>query len=235
MSRPPTAILLGAEAPRVLTIPMLAAVLSDRCKSPTRNTLFRWVREQVASGVLRPITRGLYLNQLVAPKPTAAEAAGFVRTGAVVSLQTVLGEAGITNSFPDVVTSVVPHERDHVPSVRPVQAADIEFRFHSMPVRLLDERAGQLEDRMDLDAKYPRATAEKALLDWLYLGESRYSRIAGPPLDVEVEQLNSRDCAGWPGPWSSPSNSKPGGHKSRDTISTPMWERILLTTCSPRS
>ena len=40
MSRPPKSILLGAEAPRVLTIPMLAAVLSDRRKPPARNTLF---------------------------------------------------------------------------------------------------------------------------------------------------------------------------------------------------
>lgn len=108
----------------------------------------------------------------------------------MVSLQTVLGEAGITNNFPDVVTSVVPHEPGRVPSVRPVKAADIEFRFHSMPARLLNDRAGELEDRMDLDVKYPRATPEKALLDWIYLGESRYSRIAGPPLDVEIECLS---------------------------------------------
>jgi hypothetical protein len=191
MPRTPTSILLGAEAPRVLTIPMLSAVLADRRKLPARNTLFRWVRDQVAGGALRPVTRGLYLNQLAAPKPTAAEAAGFIRTGAIVSLQTVLGEAGITNNFPDVVTSVLPHERGHVSSVRPVKAADIEFRFHSMPARLLDGRAGELEDRMDLDVKYPRATAEKALLDWLYLGASAYSKIAGPSLDLELGRLDA--------------------------------------------
>jgi hypothetical protein len=168
---------------------MLAAVLADRRKLPARNTLFRWVRNQVAGGALRPMTRGLYLNQLAAPRPAAAEAAGFIRTGAIVSLQTVLGEAGISNNFPDVVTSVLSHERGHVSSVRPVKAADIEFRFHSMPARLLDDRAGELEDRMDLDVKYPRATAEKALLDWLYLGASKYSKMAGPPLDLELERL----------------------------------------------
>ena len=128
MPRTPIAILLGAEAPRVLTIPMLAAILADRRKMRARNTLFRWVRDQVDSGVLRPMTRGLYLNQLAAPRPLAAEAAGFIRTGAIVSLQTVLGEAGITNNFPDLVTSVIPHERGRVPSVR---------------------------DRLDVDVKYP--------------------------------------------------------------------------------
>lgn len=136
------------------------------------------------------MTRGLYLNQLAAPRPLAAEAAGFIRTGAIVSLQTVLGEAGITNNFPDLVTSVIPHERGHVASVRPVKAADIEFRFHSMPARLLNEQVGELEDRLDLDFKYPRATPEKALLDWLYLGASPYSKIAGPPLDLEIDRLD---------------------------------------------
>lgn len=191
MSRAPTAILLGAEAPRVLTIPMLTAILADRRKPPARNTVFRWVRDQVASGVLRPMTRGLYLNQLAAPRPLAAEAAGFIRTGAIVSLQTVLGEAGITNNFPDLVTSVIPHDRGHVSSVRPVKAADIEFRFHSMPARLLNEQTGELEDRLDVDLKYPRATPEKALLDWLYLGASPYSKISGPPLDLEIERLDA--------------------------------------------
>ncbi len=191
MYRTPTSILLGAEAPRVLTVPMLAAALADRRKHPARNTLFRWLRDQVASGALRPVTRGLYLNQLAVPRPAAAEAAGFIRTGAIVSLQTVLGEAGITNNFPDVVTSVLPHDRDHVSSVRPAQAADTEFRFHSMPSRLLHEGAGNLGDRMDLDVKYPRATPEKSFLDWLYLGRSRYSTVASPPLDLEIERLDA--------------------------------------------
>lgn len=191
MAQTSTSILLGAEAPRVLTIPMIAAVLADRRKLRARNTVFRWVREQVANGALRPMTRGLYLNQLAAPRPTAAEAAGFIRTGAIVSLQTVLGEAGVTNNFSDVVTSVLPHEPGHVSSVRPVKAADIEFRFHSMPKRFLDDRAGEPEDRLDLDVKYARASAEKALLDWLYLGGSKYSKIAGPPLDLELERLDS--------------------------------------------
>jgi hypothetical protein len=189
MFRTPPSILLGAEAPRVLTIPMLAAVLADRRKVPARNTLFRWVRDQVAGGTLRPVTRGLYLNQLAAPRPAAAEATGFIRTGAVVSLQTVLGEAGITNNFSDVVTSVLPHEYGHVSSVRPVKAADTEFHFHSMPARLLGDRAGEAEDCLDPDFRYARATPEKALLDWLYLGMSKYSKIAGPPLDLELERL----------------------------------------------
>lgn len=182
-------ILLGANAPRVLTVPMIAAVLANRRKLPARNTLFRWIREQTESGALRQVTRGLYINQLARPLPTAADAAGFVRGGAIVSLQTVLGEAGVTNNYSDIVTCVVPYSKDQRPSVRPVKAERIEYRFHAMPARFLDEHAGQLEDRMDLDCKYPRATPEKALLDWIYLGASARTKIAGPSFDIDAGRL----------------------------------------------
>jgi len=73
--------------------------------------------------------------------------------------------------------------------VRPVKAERIEFRFHAMPARFLDEHAGDLEDRLDLDFKYPRATPEKALLDWIYLGASTRTKIAGPPFDIDADRL----------------------------------------------
>jgi hypothetical protein len=61
-----------------------------------------------------------------------------------------------------------------------------------MPLRLLDEEAGTLEDRMDLDALYPRASPEKALLDWLYLGNSPRTKLAPPPLDIDLTRLNAQ-------------------------------------------
>jgi hypothetical protein len=181
--------LLGADAPRVLTVPMIASVLADRRTVPARNTIFKWIRAQVGSGALRPVTRGLYINQLASPRPAAAEAAAFVRGGAIVSLQTVLGEAGVTNNYADIITCVVPQGPEQSPSVRPVRANQIEYRFHALPSRLLDSRAGQLEDRMDLDVQYPRATPEKALLDWIYLGASSRTKISPPPPDIDLGLL----------------------------------------------
>ena len=98
---------------------------------------FHWhflhLRAQRESGVLRPVTRGLYLNQLARPRPQAAEAAAYVRTGAVVSLQAVLGDAFVSNKYSDIVTCVVPIRDGVAPSNRPVKAERIEFRFHAMP------------------------------------------------------------------------------------------------------
>ena len=112
-----------------------------------------------------------------------------MRSGAIVSLQAVLGDSGVTNNYSDIITCVVPIRDGVAPSSRPVKASRIEFRFHAMPVRLLDERAGSLEDRLDLDVSYARATAEKALLDWIYLGGSPRTRMSGPPLDIALDRL----------------------------------------------
>ncbi len=193
MTRRTNPILLGAEAPRVLTVPMIAAALADRRRPMARGTLFRWIKAQTESSALRSVTRGLYLNQLAQPLPNLSEAAGYVRSDAIVSLQTVLGEAGVTNNYPDIVTAVLPifaHRSAH--SSRSVVAPGAEFRFHAMPARLLDERAGSPDDRLDADAEYARATPEKALLDWIYLGNSRFTRLTGPPLDLDLELLDRR-------------------------------------------
>lgn len=183
-------ILLGVDAPRVMTVPMLAAALSNGRALPARGTLFNWLKAQRESGVLRQVTRGLYLNQLAQPVPQAAEAAGYVRSGAIVSLQTVLGDAGVSNNYSDIITCVLPIRSGVAASSRPVRLDALEFRFHAMPEHLLDERAGALADRFDLDVHYPRTTPEKALLDWIYLGASPRTKLAGPPLDIDLDKLN---------------------------------------------
>jgi hypothetical protein len=175
-----------------MTVPMIAAAFADRRKKAARNTIFKWIRQQTDAGVLRPVTRGLYLNQLARPQPAAAEAANFVRSGAIVSLQTVLGDGGVTNSYSDIITSVLPVRGGVAQSSRPVVANGIEYRFHVMPSRLLDDEAGAVEDRMDLDVLYPQASPEKALMDWIYLGASPRTKLAPPPLDIDLERLDKR-------------------------------------------
>lgn len=50
-----------------------------------------------------------------------------------------------------------------------------------------------MEDRLDLDRgrAHPRATPEKALLDWLYLARSLRSTLSPPSLqDVDLSELD---------------------------------------------
>jgi len=166
------------------------AALADSRGLPDKKTVTRWIQAQRTAGVLRPVTRGLYLNNLARPQPQAAEAAAYIRSGAVVSLQTVLGDAGVSNNYSDIITSVLPIRGRVASSSRTVRAPSLEFRFHAMPERLLDERAGSLEDRFDLDVAYARASPEKALMDWIYLGASVRTKISSPALDMDFSKLN---------------------------------------------
>lgn len=195
MTRPSTPISLPDDAPRVLSVPMIAAALSDRRRPVARGTLFKWIRSQVTVGALRPMTRGLYLNRMAQPIPSAAEAAAYVRAGAIVSLQTVLREAGITSGYPEIVTCVVPIQSGVAPSSRPVRVESAEFQFHAMPVRLLNDEAGSIEDRLDPDVPYARASPEKALLDWIYLGASPRTKLAGPPPGIDLRRLDMKRLA----------------------------------------
>ena len=47
-----------------------------------------------------------------------------------------------------------------------------------------------LEDVQDLNFPYPRATPERALLDWVYLGASGRSRLSLPPFDIQLHEKN---------------------------------------------
>lgn len=64
-------------------------------------------------------------------------------------------------------------------------------RMCAMPLRVLEAGAGRLEDVQDLRYAYPRATPERALLDWIYLGASPRSRLAPPPGDIRLKGMNS--------------------------------------------
>jgi hypothetical protein len=129
------------------------------------------------------------LNRLINPPAQLCEAAVWLRPGAVVSLQTVLGDAGVWNNFTDWVTAVVPLSRRYTtPSLGRLEAAAGVFVFRGLPEVVL-EAAGE-EDRLVAGTTYRRATPEAALLHWLYLFKSPRSRMSEPPPDLDMAMLN---------------------------------------------
>ena len=151
----------------------------------------RWVHEAVGARRLQRVVRGLYLNQLISPPAQLCEAAVWLRPGAVVSLQTVLGDCGAWNNYTDWVTAVVPlSQRYTVPSLGRLETAAGTFVFRGMRESVLE--AGEEQDRLDVSKPYRRATPEAALLHWLYLSNSPRSDMSEPPLDLEVESLDAR-------------------------------------------
>src|SRR5690349_20780709 len=100
--------LAESDAARVLNTITLLRLAKHEKAQISRASLERWIRDALAVKRLIKVSRGLYLNRMTSPPAELAEAAGWLRPGAVVSLQTVLGDSGVWNNFTDVATAVVP-------------------------------------------------------------------------------------------------------------------------------
>ena len=101
--------LLAHDAPHVLTTGDLRGRLRMGMGAlPSTAALARWSRDLTRNGALQPVARGVFLNRLAGPAVHAAEAAQYLRRGAVVSLAWVLERSGALNNYGDTVTCVVP-------------------------------------------------------------------------------------------------------------------------------
>jgi hypothetical protein len=176
---------------RVLDKPSITRLANDVQPGVSEATVERWIQDSISAKRLNRIVRGLYLNQLINPPAQLSEAAVWLRPGAIVSLQTVLGDAGAWNNYTPWVTAVVPLSKRYVtPSLGRRETAAGTFVFRGLPESILE--AGREEDRLTADISYRRATPEAALLHWLYLSESPRSDMSKPPTDINLDSLNLR-------------------------------------------
>jgi hypothetical protein len=176
---------------RVLDKTSIVRVAEGVRSAVSEATVERWIQEVVSANRLQRVVRGLYLNRLINPPAQLCEAAVWLRPGAVISLQTVLGDAGVWNNFTDWVTAVVPLSRRYTtPSLGRLETSAGTFVFRGLPEGVLE--AGPSGDRLVGDATYRRATPEGALLHWLYLSNSPRSGMSAPPFDFDLGALNVR-------------------------------------------
>lgn len=187
-------LLMAPDSPGVLTTAMLHAfTTAGRADVPSRATFSRWVARLCATGRLQEVVRGVYLNRQAHADLSPAAAAHWVRHRSVVSLAWVLEQAHVTNNFGDTITCVIPIAPGWPnPQVGDRRTKAGTFRFFAMPADRVESPVMRPEDRLDLRFDYPRTTPEKALMDWLYLGASRRSRMTPPPLDLDVSLLDRR-------------------------------------------
>lgn len=109
--------------------------------------------------------------------------------GGVVSLLSVLGDAGITNNYTYQIWSVVSASADH-PSGTVVEgrddAAETVFRTFYMPDGVL--HAPDRADLIDPDYPYLRATADAALCHLVYIHlAGLFGRL---PWELELDDLD---------------------------------------------
>lgn len=185
--------LAAADAPAVLNRALLARFARTAKGRPVApSSLGYWLKTGKARGKLQAVQRGLFLNRWRRPAGTLADAAPWLRTDTVVSLNTVLGDAGVLNNPSHAVTAVVPLDRGAPPPRLGRQRTRAgSLHFFGLPRRILE--AGAAADRLSQQPPHdhPRATPEKALLDWLYLAASPRSHRTWPPRgDLDMDLLN---------------------------------------------
>jgi hypothetical protein len=140
-------------------------------------------------GVLTAVRKGVYLNNKAWPTPTFAEAACRIRSGAVVSLHTVLGDLGILNNSSSNVYSIVPAPEQGVqPNIASVEVEGTTFYFNKIKQNILE--AGDIEDRLVPMLSYDRATPEAAIVHWIYLASSHTSAMNEPDTQCDLAQLD---------------------------------------------
>jgi len=184
-------VLAEPSALRVLDTASIIQVAKSVRGDISKPSVERWIQDAVAANRLQRVVRGLFLNRLVAPPAQLCEAAVWLRPGAVISLQTVLGDSGVWNNYTPWVTAIVPlSSRYTTPSLGRVGTRGGTFVFRGVPERILE--GGAEHDRLVTGIDYRRATPEAALLHWLYLSGSPRSRMSIPPLDLDLGSLDSR-------------------------------------------
>ena len=173
------------DAPRVLTAPMLVRLADSERPGVSRGAVTLLAKELCEDGDLGRAARGLYLIRRLPVPACIAEAAPYIRRGAIVSLHSVLGDAGVLNNYTHDVWCVVPMSGRNTTSLRPSEGANgVSFVFRGIREERLFAPA-----RSDLlaDEPYPRATIEAALCHWLYLWKMPQSDMGKLPGDLDLE------------------------------------------------
>jgi hypothetical protein len=182
-------VLAEPSALRVLDTASIIQVAKNVRRDISKPSVERWIQEAVAANRLQRVVRGLFLNRLISPPAQLCEAAVWLRPGAVISLQTVLGDSGVWNNYTPWVTAVVPlSSRYTTPSLGRIETGGGTFVFRGISERILE--TGAERDRLVTGVDYRRATSEAALLHWLYLSGSPRSRMSTPPLDLDLGALD---------------------------------------------
>jgi hypothetical protein len=178
-------------APRVCSTEDLARLVQTARPNAAPATVRAAIDGLVEARALLKVSRGLYVNRRARPTVELAEAARHIRQGALVSLESVLGECGFLNNPAAIVTAVLPFRTNSVPNVGTVKTSGGQvFRFSALPERLFPRTEADQRSMLQAGRFFPVAKPEVAALHWLYLALSPRSPMREAPQDVDFSVLD---------------------------------------------
>lgn len=179
------------DAPRVMSLSELIEYAKDVAPDINERKAGLFIEQAASFGLLTNVRHGIWLNNNVFPTPTLSEAAHRIRKGAIVSLHTVLSDAGVLNNFTAEIYSVVPIPEAGTgpkPNLGTLEGGGTNFHFKGIKQSVLE--AGDEEDRIVPMLAYDRATPEAAIVHWMYLAHARGSSMNEPDTQCDMEQLD---------------------------------------------
>ena len=184
--------LLGAlpRAPRIFTAATFLAFAKTIRPDVSSATSRLLVGHLIRAQALRRVTQGTYLNRRTLPPAELYEAAPVIRTGAVLSLNSVLGEVGVINNPSRIVTCILPTSKLKSPKLGELKTEAGMFRFYGLAEHFFPANAE--DEREMLQPGRPCAVfrPEAAILQWLHLASLKRSTLGELPLDVDLELLD---------------------------------------------
>lgn len=182
--------LAEAHAPRVMNPQNLREWLGTQGVELGAPALISALAQWQTLGFVAKVRHGIYLNLRAQPCPQADEAAPWLREGAVVSLQRVLGQSGVLNNPTPWITCVLPPSQSR--AVGTIETGGHTFQFTGMRDDLIPARgADWAQDAYQPYAHVATATPEKALLDWIYLSKASPLWRLPPRQDIDMDEMDA--------------------------------------------
>ncbi|MGH2376580.1 MAG: hypothetical protein ACRDIC_24365 [bacterium] len=178
-------------APRIFTAAELHRFAQDYRPGASASTVRTVCDMLVSAGALRRVSSGLFLNRRAVPPAELTEVAAHIRSGAVISLHSVLGECGFLNNPSALVVAVLPTSSTKRPNLGDVETSSGNtFRFFGLAEKFFPLTSQERWEMLQPGRPCEMFRPEAALLQWLHLASMQRSTLTMPPLDVDMEQLD---------------------------------------------
>ncbi|MEJ6002524.1 hypothetical protein [Paucibacter soli] len=184
--------LATASARRVYTAAELLSFVREFRPTASASTARVTADMLVSAGALRRVSSGVFLNKRAVPPAEMEEVAQFIRAGAVISLNSVLGKCGFLNNSTDqMVTAVLPSSATKRPKLGElVTSSGDRFRFLGLAEKFFPKNSQDRFDMLQPGSQCETFRPEAALLQWLHLAGLDRSRVTLPPVDVDMAALD---------------------------------------------